>query len=265
MAHRRDHADSKAVKKILVIGIGAGDPDHLTLQAVKAINRADVFFLLDKGTEKAGLVELRRSLVEQHARAGYRVLDVRDPDRDRDRAAPAYTVAVEDWRRQRADLVERLIRDELADGETGAFLVWGDPSLYDSTILVLDDVQHRATVHFDYDVVPGISSISALAARHRTTLTRVGRPLLITTGRRLAGGIPDGVDDVVVMLDAHCTFTQAADFDVHWGAYLGTPDEILVSGQVADVAAHIKDVRADARARKGWIMDTYLLRRSPPR
>ncbi|WP_287809273.1 SAM-dependent methyltransferase, partial [Pseudomonas sp.] len=34
------------MKTILVIGIGAGHPDHLTLQAVKALNRADVDALM---------------------------------------------------------------------------------------------------------------------------------------------------------------------------------------------------------------------------
>ncbi|MGV9236654.1 precorrin-6A synthase (deacetylating), partial [Streptomyces nigra] len=93
----------------------------------------------------------------------------------------------------------------------------------------------------------------------------VARPVQITTGRRLAEGFPDGVDDVVVMLDAHQRFRQYADedLDIYWGAYLGTPDEILVSGPIAEAAPRIERLRAEARERKGWIMDTYLLRRNP--
>ncbi|MDA0644660.1 hypothetical protein [Nonomuraea ferruginea] len=49
--------------------------------------------------------------------------------------------------------------------------------------------------------------------------------------RRLAAEGPTA-DDTVVMLDAHCSFTGLDDFTVYWGAYLGTPDEILVSGPV---------------------------------
>jgi precorrin-6A synthase len=52
-----------------------------------------------------------------------------------------------------------------------------------------------------------------------------------------------------------------ADTEIYWGAYLGTKDEILVSGTVADVAGQIQAARGEARERKGWIMDTYLLRR----
>ncbi len=256
-------ADSVAVRKIDVIGIGAGDPDHLTLQAARAIGRADVFFLLDKGEAKESMIRLRRDLLAAHARPGHRVAEGRDPDRDR---APAdYPGTIADWRTRRAAVMAALIRDHLADGETGAFLVWGDPSLYDSTIAILDEILARDPGTFDYTVIPGISSVSALAARHRTGLNRVGRPFQVTTGRRLAAGWPEGVDDVVVMLDAQQAFAAHTGEDVHiyWGAYLGTPDEIIVEGPLSAVADEILRVRAAARERHGWIMDTYLLRRNP--
>lgn len=255
----------RSVKQIQVIGIGAGDPDQLTLQAVRAIGSADVFFLLDKGEEKAELVALREQILAEHARRPHKVVVARDPARDRTAATPAYAPAVGDWRRRRADVFERLLRDELADGACGAFLVWGDPALYDSTLGTLEEVHARGTVEFGWTVVPGVSSVSALAARHRTGLNQVGSPVQITTGRRLAeGGLPPGTDDVVVMLDARQAFTPFAGQGLHiyWGAYLGTPDEILVSGPLdAPLAARIAQVREEARARKGWIMDTYLLRR----
>jgi precorrin-6A synthase len=257
------------VRKILVIGIGAGNPDHLTLQAVKAIESADVFFILDKGEEKSDLVRLRHDMLARHAgKRPYRVVEARDPDRDRTAATPAYSPAVGDWRRRRAHICEALIRDEVADGECGAFLVWGDPALYDSTLAILEDILGRGAVCFDYEVVPGISSVSALGARHHTGLNQVGRPVRITTGRRLAeGGFPEDVDDVVVMLDAHQAFTRFREENLHiyWGAYLGMPDEILVSGRLPEVADRIRAVRAQARDRKGWIMDTYLLRRGATR
>lgn len=244
------------VRRLLIIGIGAGDPDHLTFQAAKAIASADAFLIIDKGEEKSDLARLRRDLIEAHARAPYRIVEARDPERDR--TAPAYTSAVEDWRSRRARVYESFVTRELADGQTGAILVWGDPGLYDSTLAALEEVD----AEFEFEVVPGITSISALTARHRVPLTRVGRPVHVTTGRRLAA---EGVtaDDVLVMLDAACSFAEAGDdLHIYWGAYLGTPDEILISGPVREVADEIRTARAEARARKGWIMDTYLLRRA---
>ncbi|MFE9679938.1 precorrin-6A synthase (deacetylating) [Streptomyces sp. NPDC006285] len=256
------------MRKIHVIGIGAGDPDQLTLQAVKALRSTDVFFILDKGEVKADLVRLRRDILAAHLPAGsYRTVEARDPERDRAAGGAGYSPAVGDWRSARAGIYERLIAEELGEDESGAFLVWGDPSLYDSTLGVLEEVLERGAVSFEHDVVPGISSVSSLVARHRTGLNRVARPVQITTGRRLAEGFPAGVDDVVVMLDAHQTFQRYAgtgeDIDIYWGAYLGTPDEILASGPLTETAPRITRLREEARRRKGWIMDTYLLRRHP--
>ncbi|MFF9282464.1 precorrin-6A synthase (deacetylating) [Streptomyces griseosporeus] len=254
------------MRTIHVIGIGAGDPDQLTLQAVKALRGTDVFFVLDKGEVKSDLTRLRRDMLRTHIpEGGYRVVEARDPERDRRAGGAAYSPAVGDWRSARAGIYARLIAEELGEDETGAFLVWGDPALYDSTIAILEEVLERSGVDFTYDVVPGISSVSALVARHRTGLNRVARPVQITTGRRLAEGFPEGVDDVVVMLDAHQAFRRYTDEDLHiyWGAYIGTPDEILVSGPIAEAAPRIERLRAEARERKGWIMDTYLLRRHP--
>ncbi len=115
--------------------------------------------------------------------------------------------------------------------------------------------------------VPGISSVQALAARHRVALNRTGRAFTVTTGRRLADeGLPAGVDDVVVLLDAQQAFAGLpdADLDIYWGAYLGTPDEVLVHGDLQQVKGEIQRLWAEHRARKGWIMDSYLLRRRLP-
>ncbi|AZM74248.1 precorrin-6A synthase (deacetylating) [Streptomyces sp. KPB2] len=254
------------MRTIHVIGIGAGDPEQLTLQAVGALRSTDVFFVLDKGEAKADLVRLRREMLETHVPEGtYRIVEARDPERDRSAGGAAYSPAVGDWRSARAGIYERLIAEELDEDQSGAFLVWGDPALYDSTLGILEEILERGSVAFEYDVVPGISSVSSLVARHRTGLNRVARPVQITTGRRLAEGFPEDTDDVVVMLDAHQAFRQYADqdIDIYWGAYLGTPDEILASGPIAEAAPRIERLRAEARERKGWIMDTYLLRRNP--
>jgi precorrin-6A synthase len=247
---------------MLLIGIGAGDPEYVTQQAIRALNEVDVFFVMEKGEEKDDLVALRREVCERFIdEQSYRIVAARDPERDR--TAAAYASAVDDWRRARAEIWERWIADELDDAGVGAILVWGDPSLYDSTLTIMDAIRAAGRVQFGIEVIPGISAVAALCARHAITLNRVGEAVHITTGRRLAReGFPANAPDVVVMLDAHCAFQALRDaaVEIYWGAYLGTPDEILIAGAVGDVADEIVRVRAAARERKGWIMDTYLPR-----
>lgn len=248
------------MRRLLVIGIGAGDPEHLTAQAIRALNEVDVFFVIDKVDD---LVALRREICERFIEnASYRIFEVPDPPRDR--SAAEYVAAVEDWRARRAEVWAASVRDELADDGVGAFLVWGDPSLYDSTLDVIERVLAAGLVTFEYEVIPGISSVHALTARHRIALNRVGGAVQVTTGRRLADdGWPPGVDDLVVMLDARCAFRRIdpEGVEIFWGAYLGTADELLVAGPLAIAGPQIERVRAEARERKGWIMDTYVLRR----
>ena len=252
---------------MLLIGIGAGDPEYVTQQAIRALNEVEVFFVMQKGAEKDDLVALRRAVCERFIDdQSYRIVAMRDPERDR--TADAYAPAVDAWRAARAEIWERLIADELApDGGVGAILVWGDPSLYDSTLTIMDSIRSAGRVRFEVEVIPGISAIAALCARHAIALNRVGEAVHVTTGRRLAReGLPPNAPDVVVMLDAHCAFSALCDepLDIYWGAYLGTPDEMLVAGPLGEVAGRIERVRAAARERKGWIMDTYLLRRREP-
>lgn len=247
------------MRRLLLIGIGAGDPDHVTVQAVRALDAFDVLFLVTKdGAEE--LVALRRAIVARHRTTGpYRTVELRDPPRPW-RQAPDYRAAVARWRAQRRAAWSAAIRDALGAGETGAFLVWGDPSLYESTLAVVAEL---AGPDLAYEVIPGVSAVHALTARHRIPLNRVGRPVLITPARLLADGLPEGVDDVVVMLDAGTAFATL-DPDglfVYWGAFLGTDDELLIAGPLAEVADRIVRARAQAKARKGWMFDIYLLRR----
>ncbi|GAA4306646.1 Cobalamin (vitamin B12) biosynthesis CobF, precorrin-6A synthase [Klenkia terrae] len=255
------------MRRLLVIGIGAGDPDFVTVGAVRALNEVDVFLVLDKGPATADLTAARRAVCERFVEGAYRFVELSDPERDRDPASVAaeqrYTRAVDDWRTDRAVLLQRAIAEEVPDGGTGGFLVWGDPSLYDGTIRVLEEIAAAGELEIEWDVVPGITAVQALTARHRILLNRVGGAVHLTTGRRLAQEFPPNADDVVVMLDSElaCRAYLDLDLDIYWGAYLGTEAELLVAGKLADVVDEIAAVRAAARERKGWVMDTYLLRR----
>lgn len=143
-----------------------------------------------------------------------------------------------------------------------ALLVWGDPSLYDSTLRIAARLDPMPEVR----VVAGITSIQALTAAHAIPLNTLNAPVTISTGRRLRDrGWPEGCETLVVMLDGDCTFQNLDGdaYDIWWGAYLGMPEQILENGRLADVSDRIVHRRAEARADHGWIMDTYLLRKLP--
>ena len=214
-----------STRTILVIGIGAGDPEHVTLQAIRALNRVDVFFAPDKGEEKEDLSALRTQICERFIEnRAYRF--VRFPDPTRETRGRSYHAGVDAWHAEREALYERCFVSELADGQIGGILAWGDPTLYDSTLRILERIRSRGELALDYEVIPGISSLQVLTARHRIPLNRIGESVHVTTGRKLAEGFPSDADSVVVMLDGTCAFKHHVerDLDIYWGAYLGMPD-----------------------------------------
>ena len=251
------------MRRLKLIGIGAGNPDHMTVQAISGLNRADVLFIPDKGADKTDLAELRRGICDRFVtNPKSRRVEFDVPVRAQ--PAPSYRSTVDDWHEAIAAIYEALIRDEIAEDGCGAFLIWGDPSLYDSALRILERVRLRGNVGFELEVIPGITAIQALAASHKMALNRIGDSILVTTGRRLTEeGLAENAGSTIVMLDGKCAFNTLADQNVtiHWGAYLGTPDEILISGRLGDVGAEIERTREEARRKKGWIMDTYLLRK----
>ena len=248
------------MRKILIIGIGAGDPEHMTLQAIAAMRKANVVFMPDKGEAKVALRDARVQICERFLDpTGYRIDRIIMPVRAD--AARDYEGVVADWHRAITMLYADAVR-RMGEDETAAILVWGDPALYDSTLRIVETMRADGLA-FEHDVIPGISSVQALAAKHRIALNRIGQPIMITTGRRLAAGFPPDADTVVVMLDGEQSFAHLddPDLEIFWGAYLGTVLEMLVAGRLADVKDEIAAKREAGRRDNGWIMDIYLLRR----
>ena len=254
--------------KVDVVGIGPGDPDQVTVQAVKALQAADRFLLVTKRRETQELVDIRAQILDRHVGGDWRsqAIFVQDAERGRSDDAAEQSEAVAQWRAERARRFARALQ-EVPSGARVAVLAWGDPALYDSTLGVLEDAGGNGGPALEIRVVPGISSIQALAAGHRIGLNRVGGAVELTTGRRLRAGLPEDADDVVVLLDGSCAFRDVDEegVELFWGAYLGTPDELLIAGPLEETAAEVLRVRAEAKERKGWMFDTYLLRRRADR
>lgn len=235
--------------RIRVLGVGMG-PQHITAEVAEALRQCDYVLAAEKGADD-GLLAARRAIA---AEFGVEVVAVPDPERDRDDPAH-YPGAVSAWHGARVAAYEAVLRGR---GGMAAFLVWGDPSLYDSTIRIVERLAEHLPA--EYDVLPGISAPHLLAARHRVVLHPVGQPVHITTARRLREAVAAGQRNVVVMLGGALGLDGLGEWSIWWGANLGTPSEELAAGRVEDVLPSLLAARERARAAAGWVMDVYLLR-----
>lgn len=244
------------MRDLWLVGIGAGSPDHLTREGERALREAALVLLPRKGARKDDLAELRMSILHEAGSAAP-VAAFEMPERDR---SMPYAERVERWHDEIARRWDAAIHNAAPSGPV-ALLVWGDPSLYDSTLRIAARLDPLPRVR----MVPGITALQALTAAHAVPLNTVNGPVTITTGRRLReGGWPPGAESVAVMLDGDCAFRtlDPAGLCIWWGGRLGLPGEVLEAGPLVEAGPRIVAARAAARARHGWMMDTYLLRRA---
>lgn len=242
--------------ELLLIGIGTGNPDHITRQAEKAIASADWIMIPTKGDNKADLADLRHDICAQIAGVDLsRILEFELPVRD---PAIPYVDRVHHWHDAIADVWQETIQVNIKTGKV-ALLIWGDPSLYDSSLRIASRLNPAPKI----TVLPGLTSLQVLTAAHAIPINELAHPFVVTTGRQLRdNGWPTGMDTVAVMLDGECSFQslENKNCQIYWGAYVGMKEEILIQGPLDQVTEQIVEMRAKARENHGWIMDIYVLK-----
>jgi len=136
--------------ELTLVGVGPGDPELLTLKAVKAIASAQVVVYPQKPGEKS----LALSIADTHIGAGVLRMPVDVPMKvERQPAQHAY------------DQIGEAISQLLAEGKTVAYLCEGDPLFYGSAMYLLERLPKAKIA-----VIPGITSLTA-------TASAIGRPL----------------------------------------------------------------------------------------
>ncbi|MGX9354501.1 precorrin-6A synthase (deacetylating) [Roseobacteraceae bacterium S113] len=243
------------IDALWLIGIGTGAPHHLTLEGQAALRAAQTILIPRKGAGKDDLAHLREAIVAASgAQADVRFFDM--PVRDE---SLPYQTRVAAWH----DAIAHRWQSALAGAAEGpvALLVWGDPGLYDSTLRIAERLSPKPPIR----VIPGITALQALTSAHAIPFNTVDGPVTVTTGRRLReSGWPAGAETLIVMLDGQCSFQALAPdgLEIWWGGFLGMPEQVLDAGPLIEAGPRIVETRAAARAAHGWIMDTYLLRRT---
>lgn len=242
---------SHVTRTVFVIGIGPGGFGQLTLDAVDAMNKVDTFLVGDHSDAQSDLVWLRSELIRRHVSRKHRVVTVLDPGREHSSHAELDAA----WIATYAQILESLPDDHVV-----GFLAWGDPGFYDSILRVIDSL--RPTLPMNVTVIPGVSALQVLAAAHQIALD--GHAVHVTTGRRLLDDYTPELGDVVVVNDPDLAcrglVEEFPDLEIFWGAYLGTPDQVLANGPLRTVVGELTELRGKLISHHGWLHDTYLLR-----
>lgn len=144
------------MKKIYGVGTGPGDPELLTLKAVRIIKGASVIFAPNnKGNNMA--VDTSDKFI------GDTKLVLID--------FPMGHVTKEDYVKG-----VDIICNEISDGEYGVFLTIGDPMIYSTFIYMMEELERR---EIDIEIISGIPSFLAAASATKTPLTVKGEDFLL--------------------------------------------------------------------------------------
>lgn len=142
------------------VGVGPGDPELLTLKAVRILQTADVIAVPDKGAGEQTALTIVKDYIEGKERVNCAAPMTRDPAR------------LEESYQSNADLLCAL----LDQGKNVAFITLGDPTVYSTYIYTHKKVLERG---YTAQLIPGVPSFCAVAARLNTSLCEGAERLLV--------------------------------------------------------------------------------------
>ncbi len=242
--------------KFFLIGMGTGNPEHLTIEGIKTLKKMDLILLPKKNNQKKELLNIRKHICKTIIVKKTIIKEYNIPSRTQKKS---YKESVNIWHQKISENILKIIKKNHSEKNKLGFLIWGDPALYDSTLRIISNLK----IKYKLKIISGISSIQALTSAHSISLNEIGESVLVTTGRKLKGEMFKNSKSVLVFLDGEYSFKflDLKHYYIWWGAYLGMKKQILIKGRLSEVYKKIISRKKKAQTVNGWIMDTYLLKK----
>lgn len=150
--------------KIYAIGVGPGDPELLTLKAVKIIKNVDVIACPERSGKPGMAYRIAEQAVPKISSKELLLLEF--PMR-KDELSRAHEKAA------------CHVISYLSEGKDVAFLTLGDPEFYSTFYYVADIIKDQG---YEIEIISGITSFSAASARLKLPISLGDESVMITSG-----------------------------------------------------------------------------------
>ena len=184
------------------VGVGPGDPELMTVKAVRLLKACDVIAIPQRDKDRCAAFRIAAQAVPEIENKPLLALDM-PMTRHKEARERAFSAAAEQ------------LTAALAAGRTVAFLTLGDPTIYSTYGYLHGRV---AQAGFEAIFVPGVPSFCAAAAALGVSLCADGEALHILPGPRADGGqtgtrvfMKGGAPDVKRALQDHDGFVWGAE------------------------------------------------------
>ena len=149
--------------KVIAVGVGPGDPELITVKGLRAIQRARLIFVpRSQDGEQSLALRIARQWIDPERQ---QIVELGLPmTRDADRLTPAWQAAAD-------QIAASMAAIEAGAPVEGVYLLLGDPLLYGTFTYIWAAL---AATHpaIEIEIVPGVTSFAASAARGQFVLSR---------------------------------------------------------------------------------------------
>lgn len=228
------------------VGVGPGDPDLMTVKAIRVMNGADV--VIATGNERmAGSQALE--IARPHLKADASVVVLTFP----------HTFESIDERAPHRDAAARVLK-ELEGGRSAAFLTLGDPMTY-STFSYVMEAALELDPTLKVEVIPGVTSFAAAAAASLTPLAEGDETLSIVGASRTPASLLAALDHShrLVVMKPYRNAAKVIDI----AEERGLCDGLVYCTEVSRPGQTISRGAGPARAALGRYMSLFLLKNTP--
>jgi len=215
--------------KLYGIGVGPGDPELLTVKAVKLLKKADMIVAPKASREKKSIAfSIIEKLIEKRKKRPIVLQPIFPMTKDSEILRTHWKAAVDE------------VLEKGKECKIVAFVTLGDPSLYSTFFRFLDAIPASSLGSIQVEIIPGITAFSACSAVAKVPIAEGDDLVAIIPEAKKLDDVSKRFDSFVIMKPSglhhlKASFRKERFRTAVLGIRIGLAEQRLIYGQLEDM------------------------------